>query len=57
MQTKLPHSFLVHDSLAIELKFISDTDNGIKFEFQCQMNRRKMSGLTKQNFSSKLAFD
>ena len=38
MGIKIPHSILVHDLLAIEIKFISETDNGIKFEFQCQIN-------------------
>ena len=34
METKIPHSILVHDLLAIEIKINSETAN----EFQCKMN-------------------
>ena len=35
MGTKIPHSILVHDLLAIEIKIYSETANGTGFEFQC----------------------
>ena len=36
--TKNPYSILVHTLLAIGIEFSSETDNGIEFEFQCQIN-------------------
>ena len=36
--TKIPHSILVNDLRSLELKFISETDNGIECECQCQIN-------------------
>ena len=38
MGTKIPQSILVHDLLNIEFKLISETDSGIEFEYQCQIN-------------------
>ena len=34
--TRIPHSILVHDLLAIEIKIISETSNCNKFKSQCQ---------------------
>ena len=34
MRTKIPYSILVHDLLAIEIKFIRELDNPIDFGWQ-----------------------
>ena len=35
---QIPHYIMVYDSFAIEIKFIAENDNGIEFEFQCEIN-------------------